>query len=55
MKCDFQVSYLTCTFASPCLGHKPKARVATFEVYNKKTIKHFVLKWLCLATKYQEV
>jgi hypothetical protein len=29
MKCDYQVSLLACTFASPCLGHEPKARVAT--------------------------
>jgi hypothetical protein len=29
MKCDFQASLLGCTFASPCFGHEPKARVAT--------------------------
>jgi hypothetical protein len=29
MKCDSQASLLACTFASPCLGCKPKARVAT--------------------------
>jgi hypothetical protein len=29
MKCDSQASFLTCTFASPCLGRKPKANVAT--------------------------
>jgi hypothetical protein len=29
MKCDSWASLLACTFASPCLGHKPKARVVT--------------------------
>jgi len=29
MKCDSQASLLARTFASPCLGHKPKVRVAT--------------------------
>jgi hypothetical protein len=29
MKCDSQASFLACTFASPCLGHKPKVRVVT--------------------------
>jgi len=28
MKCDSQASYFSCTFTSPCLGCKPKARVA---------------------------
>jgi len=28
MKCDSQASLLVRTFASPCLGYKPKARVA---------------------------
>jgi hypothetical protein len=28
MKFDFQTSLLCCTFASPCLGPEPKARVA---------------------------
>jgi hypothetical protein len=27
MKCDSQAFLLACTFASPCLGHEPKARV----------------------------
>jgi len=31
MKCDFWASLLVCTFASPCLGHEPKARVAKKE------------------------
>jgi len=30
MKCDSLASLLACTFASPCLGHEPKVRVATF-------------------------
>jgi hypothetical protein len=34
MKCDSQVLFLTHTFASPCLGREPKAKVAT--TYNHK-------------------
>jgi len=33
VKCDSQASFLACTFASPCLGHEPKARVATLIKY----------------------
>ncbi len=29
MKCDSRASYLACTFPSPCLGRKPKAKVVT--------------------------
>jgi hypothetical protein len=29
MKCDSQASLLARTFASPCFGHEPKARVVT--------------------------
>jgi len=29
MKCDPQASLLACNLANPCLGHKPKAKVAT--------------------------
>jgi len=29
MRCDSQASFLACNLASPCLGRKPKARVAT--------------------------
>jgi hypothetical protein len=32
MKCDSQASLLACVFASPCLGHEPKARVVTIGV-----------------------
>jgi hypothetical protein len=28
MKCDSQASLLAHTFANPCFGHEPKARVA---------------------------
>jgi hypothetical protein len=38
MKCDCRTSFLTRTFASPCLGHEPKARVATFS-YHKACSK----------------
>jgi len=30
MRCDSQASFLALILASPCLGHEPKARVATF-------------------------
>ncbi len=33
MKCDSQASLLVRTFASPCLGCKPKVRVTTFLTY----------------------
>jgi len=33
MKCDFRASLLAYTFASPCLGHEPKVKVATIHVY----------------------
>jgi hypothetical protein len=29
MRCDSRASFLVCTLASPCFGHKPKARVVT--------------------------
>ncbi len=29
MWCDFRASFLACNLAIPCLGHQPKARVAT--------------------------
>jgi hypothetical protein len=32
MKCDPQPSHLARTFASPCLGRDPNARVATIEL-----------------------
>jgi hypothetical protein len=31
MKCDFWASLLARTFVSLCLGHEPKARVATIK------------------------
>jgi len=31
MRCDSQVSFLVRTFASPCFGHEPKARVVTMQ------------------------
>jgi hypothetical protein len=39
MKCDSRASLLASTFASPYLGHKPKARVATFRYSNKQNLK----------------
>jgi hypothetical protein len=33
MKCDFQVSFSACTYANPCFGHKPKARIASYYIY----------------------
>jgi hypothetical protein len=32
MRCDSWASLLARTFASPCLGHEPKARVATLPI-----------------------
>jgi hypothetical protein len=31
MRCDSQASLLAHTLASPCLGHEPKAKVATIK------------------------
>jgi hypothetical protein len=40
MKCDSQASFLACTFANPCLGHEPNARVATNALsWKKKMLK----------------
>jgi hypothetical protein len=36
MRCDSWASLLTCTLASPCFGHEPKARVATRMLELKK-------------------
>jgi hypothetical protein len=33
MKCDSRASLLAHTFASPCFGHEPEVRVATFKVF----------------------
>jgi hypothetical protein len=38
IKCDSRASLLACTFASPCLGHEPKARVATSILKRKKLL-----------------
>jgi hypothetical protein len=37
MKCDSRASLLACTFVSPCLSHKPKARVTTCLGWNRTT------------------
>jgi hypothetical protein len=42
MKCDSWASFLACTFASPCLGHEPKARVATIAF---EALQGFVTIW----------
>ncbi len=56
MKCDSWASFLACTFASPCLGCEPKARVMILlrmqlrldlslcEIYYKFLMKCFVVK-----------
>jgi len=36
MKCDSQASLLARTLVSPCLGYKPKARVATMIIIKYK-------------------
>jgi hypothetical protein len=39
MKCDSRASFWAHTFASPCLGREPKAKVATFFVIILHTMK----------------
>jgi hypothetical protein len=39
MKCDSRVSLLALTLVSPCLGCKPKARVATITIFTTHNIK----------------
>jgi hypothetical protein len=41
MKCDFQISFLACTFASPCLKCKPKVRVTTMFMYSAKWLSSY--------------
>jgi hypothetical protein len=46
MKCDSRASFLIHTFASPCLGHEPKARVATINHLKlEKIISRDLLKF----------
>jgi len=49
MKCDSQASLLACTFASPCLGRKSKARVVIVSEEKMfkdiELIKKFVVDW----------
>jgi hypothetical protein len=40
MRCDFRASLLAYTLASPCLGCKPKARVATKNVTTSVTSRN---------------
>jgi hypothetical protein len=42
MKCDFQASLLARTFASPCFGREPKARVVTNRMCSKKSINNLL-------------
>jgi hypothetical protein len=47
MKFDSWVSFLACTFASPCLDHEPKARVATlwwFFIFDKFVLKEYIFQ-----------
>ncbi len=46
MNCDSHASFLACTFACPCLGHEPKARVATHNI--GLLVKECMLSILCL-------
>ncbi len=43
MRCDSRASLLAHTLASPCLGRKPKARVAT-----QKQLGHLLTLQTCL-------
>jgi len=40
MKCDSQASLLAHTLANPCLGRKPKARIATQAFFHAFLIKN---------------
>jgi hypothetical protein len=53
MKCDSQASLLARTFASPYLGHAPKARVATWYMMEKQIWieKHYNKKFYQQITK----
>jgi hypothetical protein len=49
MKCDSWASLLAHTFARPCLGHEPKARVATIHVKVKIERAQGLKSWLGLG------
>jgi hypothetical protein len=42
MKCDSQASFLAYTFASPCLGREPKAKVMTLYVFTYLLDRYYV-------------
>jgi len=48
MRCDSQVSLLARNLANPCLGCKPKARVATMVVgsQNSFLLDHYYKMWV---------
>jgi hypothetical protein len=52
MKCDSWASLLARTLASPCFGHEPKARVATWFLqhdWNPKTFFVWSMQWCWIA------
>jgi hypothetical protein len=42
MRCESHASFLALTLASPCLGHKPKVRVATNNKSSKNHSKFMI-------------
>jgi hypothetical protein len=54
MKCDSWVSFLARTFANPCLGREPKARVVTSHLSNiKRKTKTQRCKWTQPSCKFK--
>jgi len=43
MRCDFWAPLLACNLASPCFGHKPRARVVTLNIGLEKVDDNGVL------------
>jgi hypothetical protein len=50
MKCDSWASFLAHTFASPCFGRKPKARVVIIGVNLPKGTEEGKLFWSQIKT-----
>jgi hypothetical protein len=47
MRCDSQASFLARTLANLCLGHEPKARVATTNMKRDTLIKYKEVVIVC--------
>jgi hypothetical protein len=55
MKCDSWASFFALTFVSPCLGHKPKAKVATFIFFMFMPKFHNSINVIIISTIYNLV